>query len=172
MGGLGVNLFLLDYECRYIYLSGCAEGHSVEDFLGGRPWDFVEPDQVEESRSHILACMETQQDQRIQMLWKDPDGISPDKFYLATCSWLGQSTVAMCMKSWEFDPELDLFSPTERVILGYLGTGLSPSEIGQELQRSQNTVQTHISRMKQKMALGGLSELVALGSILNQAAVS
>lgn len=58
--------------------------------------------------------------------------------------------------------ELNKLTPTERVIMNLLSRGKSHKEIAAYMNRSLNTVRTHISHLKEKFGVHSTAELVAI----------
>jgi len=62
-----------------------------------------------------------------------------------------------------FDPPsfgIDTLTPREHEVFQLLGTGLNAAQIADQLLLSINTVETHRQRIKQKLGLTGVAELV------------
>jgi DNA-binding CsgD family transcriptional regulator len=160
-----LHVCLLDWECRYTYLSSVAPGFSEEDFLGKRPWDLCLPEQVEESKSNFLPVLEDRQTRRWGMLWKPPREGLGAMFYYSVLKFAGLHDTALVLHTWGFDHNLDRLSPKETDVLDRLGEGCGPGLIAHELGLTTSTVHTHLRRAREKLDLSDLAELTAFAGV-------
>lgn len=146
---------LFDHAGRTSYFPG----PTGESRQGHFPWEYAHPDYVDCVKESFQKCIETQEPQfHVGRLHSEND-LFPD---LAIACWLtpvkiNQACSLPCVgilaQTVIVPPAFELLTTREREVLAKLASGTSPNNIAEQLGITRSTVDTYLSRVREKVEL-------------------
>lgn len=167
--GACVNyLVLLNEKLETIFSFGQEYGSFVPTATDEpvRPWEVCHHTDAEKTRLLYETVLNKKKLVMYCGTWANPSEPSIKRLYVCTAHWIGRSEITVALHATELPAEVARLSAREREILLHLGCGEPASEIAELLGVSESSVRTYMQRMREKLSLASVDDLVKLGGLI------